>query len=201
MDSKSARNSIFAPPFFRTCFALDFGAIFGRSKPEKHWFYQGKTMIFVKSALANKAAKSIDFRVVLQPKIHWKSLSFWTCKRYCNFLQIYIRCHKCPCHFGLLNTPANHLKTDSGSFWRRSGIVLVLQGRIWMNSERLGLDFSLIWARFWLYFRVDRAWLLQTIARWTICISCCTQHGIVAFTLHFLTDIWCGGVRIALGIT
>ena len=95
-----------------------------------------------------------------------------------------------PLHFGLQNTSQNHLKIDSGRFWRQSGIDLVLQGRIWMDSERLGLDFSLIWARFCLYFRVDRAWLLQTIARWTICISCCTQHGIVAFTLHFLADTW-----------
>ena len=108
--------------------------------------------------------------------------------------------HEFPLHFGLQNSSQNHLKIDSGRFWRQSGIVLVLQGRIWMDSERLGLDFSLIWDRFCLYFRVDRAWLLQTIARWTICISCCTQHGIVAFTLHFLADIWCGGVRIAPGI-
>ena len=69
-----------------------------------------------------------------------------------------------------------------------------------MDSERLGLEFSLIWARFCLYFRMDRAWLLQTITRWTICISCCTHHGIVALTLHFLADIWCGGLRIAPGI-
>ena len=94
----------------------------------------------------------------------------------------------------------NHLKIDSGSFWRQSGINLVLQGRIWMDSERLGLECSLIWARFCLYFRMDRAWLLQTITRWTISISCCTHHGIVAFTLHFLADVWCGGVRIAPGI-
>ena len=36
MDSKSARNSIFASPLFRTCFAFEFGAIFGSSEPEKH---------------------------------------------------------------------------------------------------------------------------------------------------------------------
>ena len=157
-------------------------------------------MIFTKSAFANKVAKSIDFRVVLQPKIHEKAPQFCTCKRYRNFIQIYTEFHKFPLHFGLQNTPPNHLKIDSGSFWRQSGIDLGLQGRIWMDSERLGLDFPLTWARFGLYFWVDRAWLLQTIAGWTICISCCTQHGIVAFTLHFLAAIWCGGVRIAPGI-
>ena len=84
------------------------------------------------------------------------------CKRYRKFLQIFMGIHKFPLHFGLENATQNHLKIDSGSFWRRSGMDLVLQGRIWMDSERLGLDFSWIWARFCLYFRVDQAWLLQT---------------------------------------
>ena len=148
IDPKSIRNSIFALPFFRTCFALDVGAIFGSSKPEKHWFYNGKTMIFTKSAFANEAAKSIDFRVVLQPKIHEKAPQFCTCKRYRNFLPIFMEFHKFPLHFELQNTSPSHLKIDSGSFWRQSGIDLVLQGRIWMDSERLGLDFSLIWRLF-----------------------------------------------------
>ena len=115
-------------------------------------------MIFTKSAFANKAAKSIDFRVVLQPKIHQRSSWFCTCKRYRNFPAIFMEFHKFPLHFDLQDTPPNHLKIDSGSFWRQSGIDLVLQGRIWMDSERLGLEFSLIWARFWLYFRMNRAW-------------------------------------------
>ena len=72
--------------------------------------------------------------------------------------------HRFPLHFGLQNTPPNHLKIDSGSFWRQSGIDLVLQGRICMDSERPGLDFSLIWVRFLLDFWMYRAWLLQTIA-------------------------------------
>ena len=41
---------------------------------------------------------------------------------------------------------------------------------------------------------------MQTIVWWKICINCSTQHRMFAFTLIFLTDIWCGGVRIALGI-
>ena len=73
IDPKSIRNLIFALPFFRACFELDVGTIFGSSKPKKHWFYLGKTMIFTKSAFANEAAKSIVFRVVLHPKIHEKS--------------------------------------------------------------------------------------------------------------------------------
>ena len=56
--------------------------------------------------------------------------------------------HEFPFHFGLQNTSKNHLKLDSGHFWRQPGIDLVLQGRIWMDSECFGVDFSLIWARF-----------------------------------------------------
>ena len=121
-------------------------------------------MIFTKSAFANEAAKNIDFRVVLQPKIHEKSPWFCTCKRYRNFLPILIEFHEFPVHFGLQNTPPNHLKIDSGRFWRQSGIDLVLQGRIWMDSERLGLDFLLIWVRFCLYFEwIERGFCKQSL--------------------------------------
>ena len=44
--------------------------------------------------------------------------------------------------FVLQNTYQNHLKIDSGSLWRRFGIDLVLQGRIWVDSGWFGLDFS-----------------------------------------------------------
>ena len=47
----------------------------------------------------------------------------------------------------------NHLYIDFGSFSHRFGIDLVLQGRIWMDSDWPGLDFSLILDWFLLYFK------------------------------------------------
>ena len=47
----------------------------------------------------------------------------------------------------------NHLNIDFEGISRRVGIDLVLQGRIWMDSDWPGLDFSLILDRFWLYFK------------------------------------------------
>ena len=121
-------------------------------------------MIFTKSAFFNKGAKSVDFRVVWRAKNHENSPQICICKRDRNYPWICTELHRFPLHFGLQNTPPNHLKIDSGSFWRQSGIDLVLQGRICMDSERPGLDFSLIWVRFLLDFWMYRAWLLQTIA-------------------------------------
>ena len=70
----------------------------------------------------------------------------------------------------------NHLNIWLLELSRRFVIDLVLQGRIWMDSDWPGLDFSLIWDRFWLYFQMEWTYLLQTMAGWTICINCCTQH-------------------------
>ena len=108
----------------------------------------------------------------------------WICmrKRLRNFLQIFSDFLIFVPHFGLENTSQNHLKIDSGSLWRRFGIDLVLQGPIWVDWDWLGLDFSSIWARFWLYFWMGQAWFLRTIALWTKCINCCTQPQIFAFT-------------------
>ena len=72
--------------------------------------------------------------------------------------------HEFLLHFKLQNKTPNHLKFDSGRFWRQSGIDLVLQGRIWMDSERLGLDFPLIWARFCFYFEwIERGFCKQSL--------------------------------------
>ena len=56
----------------------------------------------------------------------------------------------------------NHLNIDFGSFSRRFDIDLVLQGRIWMDSDWPGLDFSLFLDRFWLYFKwIERSFCKQ----------------------------------------
>ena len=74
----------------------------------------------------------------------------------------------------------NHLNIDFGSFSRRFGIDLVLQGRIWMDSDRPGLDFPLILNRLWLYFKwMERSFCKQwldeqyaSIAALNIAICC-----------------------------
>ena len=59
IDPKSTWNSIFSLPFFRTCFALDFGVIVGSSKPEKHWFYQQKQWFSRNLLLQTKLPKAL----------------------------------------------------------------------------------------------------------------------------------------------
>ena len=106
----------------------------------------------------------INFRDILGSQNHWKSvkISMQTC--YWNAVWIFITIWWFSPHFYFQNALQNHLNIDFGSFSRRFGIDLVLQGRIWMDSDWPGLDFSMILDRFWLYFEwIERSFCKQRL--------------------------------------
>ena len=81
--------------------------------------------------------------------------------------------------------PPNHANIDFGSFSRRFGIDLVLQGRIWMDSERLGLDFSLIWCIFeW----IERGFCKQSLDEQYALVSALNMALLLSHCIFSLTS-------------
>ena len=145
IDLKSGLSSIFKRSVFRTCFWIDFGVIFGSPEPEKHWFYQGKTMIFAKLAFSNKLGKSTDFQNILGSPNHWKSIkiSMQTC--YWNAVWIFIKIWWFSPHLDFQNAPPKSLK-----YWLWELLPLI---RHPFGAPRSNLDgFWLAWARFFIAF-------------------------------------------------
>ena len=121
-------------------------------------------MVFAKLAFLNKLRKSLDFRDILGPQITEKlvKISMQTC--YWNAVWIFIKIWWFSPHFDLQNAPPKSLKYWLWELSRRFVIDLVLQGRIWMDSDWPGLDFSLIWDWFWLYFKwIERSFCKQRL--------------------------------------
>ena len=116
-------------------------------------FTKEKQMVFAKLDFSFKLGKNVDFRNILGSPNHWKSvkISMQTC--YWNAVWIFIKIWWFSPHFDLQNAPPKSLKYWLLELSRRFVIDLVLQGRIWMDSDWPGLDFSLILDRFWLYFK------------------------------------------------
>ena len=78
---------------------------------------------------------------------------------------------------------------DSGRFWRQSGIDLVLQGRIWMDSERLGLDFSWIWVRFCLIFEwIERGFCKQSLDEQYALVAALNMALLLSHCIFLLTS-------------
>ena len=99
-------------------------------------------MFFAKSVFSNKAEKVLIFGPFWSSKTDEnqnKLASKNVIENFFGFLQNLD-------DFGLILRPQNalqnHLKIDFGSLRRRSGINLVLQGQIWVDSGWFGLDFS-----------------------------------------------------------
>ena len=140
-------------------------------------------MVFAKLAFSNKLGKSYDFRDILGSPNHWKlvKISMQTC--YWNAVWIFIKIWWFSPHFDLQNAPPKSLKYWLLELSRRFVIDLVLQGRIWMDSDWPGHDFSLILDRFWLYFKWSertfcKQWLDEQyalIAALNIAICCHTD--------------------------
>ena len=81
---------------------------------------------------------------------------------YWNAVWIFIKIWWFSPHFDLQNAPPKSLKYWLLELSRRFVIDLVLQGRIWMDSDWPGLDFSLIWHWFRLYFKwIERSFCKQ----------------------------------------
>ena len=150
-------------------------------------------MTFKKSAFANEAAKSIVFRMVLQPKIRKITIIFYlqTISQFSfNFYGI-----------SWISTPFWAPKYNPKPFKNRFWELLAT---IWhrFGAARSNLDgFWAPWARFF----IDLAFIFEWIERGFCKQSLDEQYALVA-ALHmalllshgmFLTVIWCGGVRIA----
>ena len=158
-------------------------------------------MIFAKSAFSNKAEKVLVFQQFWRVKSienHYKLASKNTINKFVGFLSNFndflsILASQIPPKItkkSILGGSGVDLawiwccKVESG--WILAGLGSIFRG--------FGWDFR---SNFWM----GRAWFWRTIVEWTIWINCCTQHQSFAFTGMFLPPIWCGGLRIAPGIT
>ena len=101
-------------------------------------------MLFAKFAFSNKAEKVLIFESFWSPQTdenHYKFASKNVFENFFGFLQNFD-------DFRLILRPQNalrnHLKIDFGSLRRRSGINLVLQGQIWVDSGWFGPYFYAI---------------------------------------------------------
>ena len=157
-------------------------------------------MVFAKLAFLNKLGKSLDFRDILGSPNQWKlvKISMQTC--YWNAVWIFIKIWWFSPNFDLQSATPKSLKIftfgasriDLASIWYckvESGWILTGLGSIF---HWFWIDFGCI-SDGWNVAFANNGWMNNM----HLLLHSTSQF---AVTLIFLYDIWCGGLRTALGI-